>query len=574
MLDPFMYFWNLLGRNKRAFIIMMLTSISTGLLRFINTTYSIAVIGLVHRYRMRLTTIFWFLLIVQTLLALLQTYIYMVQTRILREELSIYRYLTRKHWNTVVRRLFHCASYEWLMENATKSSVVQHMTVVHTDLNRIIQILPRCVVQVVYSTIIFFITLRISPLLSIAYLFVQVGASIYMYYANQHKLGKIMLIKTLTANFSKCTNNIFGTLFDTVLNRNKGTMNEESVTKYLDRNYKSLNREWSKKIIFERRVGNELIAVFYIFHCLLIVFFLFTSLDNFETFLTIFLWIRSIFSSLEYLLIDLSSATVEMHMFNIDFANLEDMYQATSQPRILYRQFTPFSKYQIEMNAFTYVYKDNSKFSLVLEKPLIFSYDDIVLIDGNTGSGKSTLLKIMRSIHNVPEIRLRYRDDDEKHNGSWRLLDNGWANLTDTICFCQQSANVFVDNGLYHIVSGTFPGERYNRELVEKALTIADIPEQLWDRKRITQSSVSGGERQRIAIARVIYRILLQNDRNIIILDEIDANLDEQTAKRIFDRIFELCKGKLIFIVAHTPSIKQLQNITKVINVKNGCISA
>jgi ABC-type transport system involved in cytochrome bd biosynthesis fused ATPase/permease subunit len=574
MLDPFMYFWNLLGRNKRAFILMMLTSICTGLLRFINSTYSIAVIGLVHHYRMRLTTIFWFILIVQTLLALLQIYIYIGQLWVLREELSIIRYLIRKHWNTVLRRLFHCASYEWLMENSSKSSIVQHMTIVHADLNRLLQIIPRCIVGVLYSIIIFFVTVRISLLLSAAYLLIQVSASIYMYYVNQHKLEKIMLLKTLTAKFSKCTNNIFGTLFDTVLNRSKGTMNEETATRYLDRNCKSLNRELSRKIMFERRVGSELITLFYIFHCLLIVFFLFTSLDNFEKFMAIFLWIRSIFTSLEYLLTEVSSAAVEMHMVNIDFANLEDMYRATSQPRTLYRQFTPFSKYQIEMNSFNYMYKDNSKFGLALEKPLVFNYDDIVLIDGDTGSGKSTLLKIMRSIHNVPELRLRYRDDDEKHNGSWRLLDNGWANLTDTICFCQQSANVFVDNGLYYIVSGTFPGERYNRELVERALRIADIPEQLWDRKSITQSSVSGGECQRIAIARVIHRILQQDDRNIIILDEIDANLDEHTAKRIFNRIFELCPGKLIFIVAHTPSIKQLKNITKVINVKNGYISA
>lgn len=549
---------------------MMLTSICRGLLRFINATYSIAVIGLVHHYRMRLTTIFWFILVVQSLMALLQVYIYVGQVWVLREELSFFRYLVRKHWNTVLRRLFHCASYEWLMENSNKTSIAQHLAAVHVDLNRMAQLISRCISQIIYSTIIVIITIRISLWLSIVYMAVLVSITIYMYYVNQHKLEQIMNLRKLNVKFLKCTNNVFGSLFDSVLNNNN---NEHSVSRYIDRNCKALNRELSIKQIFERRTGLELISVFYIFHCLLIIVFLFTNLNNFDVFIVIFLWIRSIFSGLEYLLIDLSTAAVEMHMFNVNFSNLEDLYRATAQPRHLYRQFIPSGKYQIEVGAFNYIYADNPHFSLVLEQPLLFNHNDIILIDGETGSGKSTLLKIIRSIHNVTDARVRYRDDDDKYQGKWRLLDNGWANLTDCICFCQQSGTVFVDNGLYHIVSSTFPGDRYNVELVEKALRLADIPEKLWTRKSITQNSVSGGERQRITIARVLYRILLQDDRGIIILDEIDSNIDEQTSKRIFDRIFELCHNKLIFIVAHTPSIKKLTNITKVIKVDNGRIT-
>lgn len=573
LIAPLMYFWNLLGRHKRSFVFMLLTSICRGLLRLINTVYAVAIIAIIYQYRMRLTTIFWFLLIVQSLLALLQIYIYTGQMWVLQQESALFRYLIRKHWNIILRRIFNSASYEWLLEHSNETSLVQHITSVHNDLNRIMQIIPRCIIQIIYSLIISIVTLRISFILSIIYLLIQFCIGGYIYYENQSKIQQILLLQKLNVKFNKSANNVFGTMFDAVINNNKDSSNEKSITRYLDYHCKSLYRELSKKQMADRRTGIELIAVFYIFHCLIIVIFLFTYLDNFENFIAVFLWIRSIFASLEYLLTDLSTTTVDMQLFNIGFSNLQYVYDATSKKRTTFRQFTPSPQYELQMDIFRYVYRDNTNFMLTLEEPLTLVHNDVVLVDGKTGSGKTTFLKILRSIHEVPGLKLRYRDDNIKYGGSWRLLNDGWANLMSNICFCQQSGTVFVDNCMFNIVSSTFPGEQYDRVLVERALRLADVPEQLWDRKRITASTVAGGERQRISIARVLYRILRESNRSIIVLDEIDANLDEATSLKIFSEIFKLCKDKLVFIVAHTACIKNLEEITKVIHFENGNIS-
>lgn len=527
------------------------------------------VIGLIYHFRMRLTTIFWFILVVQTLLALMQAYLYTGELWILRQELLYYRYLSRKHWNCILHRIFNNASYEWIMQNTNETELVQQMSSLHAGLNRLLQELPRCVIQIIFSSIIMLITIKISVPLAVIYFIMQIGIVIFIINSS-NKAAEKRIDHKLTENFFKSARNIFGTMFDAVLNN---TNSETAITTYFDDNCRKLNQEFSRKQYSDRRSGLDIISIFYILHCIVIVFFLFISLDNIEQFITIYLWIRTIFIGLQYLLIEISLSTVDLRLFETDFSNLHKIYIATSRKRKQYRQINLHKNYELEMDKFTYTYDSSNKFQLISEQMITFHSGDVILIDGKTGSGKSTLLKIIRSIYSVPTINLRYKNMDPDHGGEWINLDNGWHNLINSICFCQQSVTAFVDNSMYHIVSSTFPGENYDKDLAEKSMKIADIPEQLWDRETITHATVSGGERQRISIARIIYRILQEDNRNIIVLDEIDSNLDFATSQKIFEKILKICKNKIVLIVAHSPCIKELKQITKVIRIENGHIT-
>ena len=75
---------------------------------------------------------------------------------------------------------------------------------------------------------------------------------------------------------------------------------------------------------------------------------------------------------------------------------------------------------------------------------------------------------------------------------------------------------------------------------------------------------VSGGERQRINLARGL--IL---NREILVLDEITANLDPKTTKKIWEFIFREYKDKTIIAISHTPEL--LNHVNKVIEFNNGC---
>ncbi|MBD5398863.1 ATP-binding cassette domain-containing protein, partial [bacterium] len=74
---------------------------------------------------------------------------------------------------------------------------------------------------------------------------------------------------------------------------------------------------------------------------------------------------------------------------------------------------------------------------------------------------------------------------------------------------------------------------------------------------------VSGGERQRINLARG----LLLN-RDILVLDEITANLDPVTTERIWNYIFKDYKEKTIVAISHEKGL--LQHTNKVVRFRNG----
>lgn len=117
-------------------------------------------------------------------------------------------------------------------------------------------------------------------------------------------------------------------------------------------------------------------------------------------------------------------------------------------------------------------------------------------------------------------------------------------------------------------------GEIIDDELVEKVSKIAGFDEVVAKDERGYDAQIgtefgglefSGGERQRLAFARVLYR-----GAPIIILDEPDAKLDPETANRVMDRIFQIKGATIIMIVHHVALAARCD---KVIVVKDGEIA-
>lgn len=76
---------------------------------------------------------------------------------------------------------------------------------------------------------------------------------------------------------------------------------------------------------------------------------------------------------------------------------------------------------------------------------------------------------------------------------------------------------------------------------------------------------VSGGQKQRLMIARALYK-----DPDILFLDEATSSLDANNERTIVDNINNLRKGKTIVIAAHRLST--VQNADKIIYIKEGRI--
>ena len=78
-------------------------------------------------------------------------------------------------------------------------------------------------------------------------------------------------------------------------------------------------------------------------------------------------------------------------------------------------------------------------------------------------------------------------------------------------------------------------------------------------------STLSGGEKQRLSIARAFLK-----DSPIVILDEISAALDVENEKKIQDSLNSLIKNKTVIVISHR--LKSIENVDKIIVLDNGIV--
>ena len=78
-------------------------------------------------------------------------------------------------------------------------------------------------------------------------------------------------------------------------------------------------------------------------------------------------------------------------------------------------------------------------------------------------------------------------------------------------------------------------------------------------------ASLSGGEKQRISIARAIMK-----DSPVIILDEATANVDPENEKELVEAIDALTREKTIFMIAHR--LKTVRNADQILVIDHGKI--
>ena len=171
---------------------------------------------------------------------------------------------------------------------------------------------------------------------------------------------------------------------------------------------------------------------------------------------------------------------------------------------------------------------------------------------GKTGSGKSTFINLI--------LGLLYPSEG---NISLSYLKAG---------FVPQSPYLFDDTIKNNIALGV-DEKKINLELVKKCIKNVQL-EKFMDSQVNGLDSVvgekgariSGGELQRLALARALYI-----EPDIIILDEPTSSLDEITEKKILDILKELSKKMTIIVVTH--NFDNLQYCDRVVKLENNLVS-
>ena len=178
-------------------------------------------------------------------------------------------------------------------------------------------------------------------------------------------------------------------------------------------------------------------------------------------------------------------------------------------------------------------------------------------IIGETGSGKSTLLNLIMCLIEPTSGQLKV---DEK------VLVNLPISWRKKISFVSQSAYL-LDDTILNNITFSQNNEPINEKKLNEAIDIACLKEfvensELKLKTTVGErgSKISGGELQRICIARAIYR-----ESEILILDEFTSALDEKTEKKIIDNIFKL--KKTIIIASHrVTTLKYCDDLYEVSN--------
>ena len=195
----------------------------------------------------------------------------------------------------------------------------------------------------------------------------------------------------------------------------------------------------------------------------------------------------------------------------------------------------------------------NTKPHISNETPIIIRKGDHILLQGESGSGKTSLLYTLKGMLKPEELVMTPSIDDIKNQSYLSLSSQK----------CIYSGN------LYDIISNYEDNPDSN--LIEESIKLARMEDKLNKNENINVDKLSGGERIRLIIARLIYALKKQPQYNILLFDEIDDNLNDVLAMEVANNLLSIFNDKTILYVTHNEKVKKL--FTKKIFVKKGALT-
>lgn len=177
----------------------------------------------------------------------------------------------------------------------------------------------------------------------------------------------------------------------------------------------------------------------------------------------------------------------------------------------------------------------------------------VTAVVGESGSGKTTLLKMLLGFYRAEE--------GDIYIGGTRLEDIRISSLRKNTGALMQEGYIFPDTIMGNIAPGV---ENPDAEKVAEAVRVARLkpmldmlPSGLQTRVGQGGHGLSQGQRQRILIARVVYR-----KPALLLLDEATSALDASNEKMIVENLAEFYAGRTVVVVAHRLStVRHADNI-------------
>lgn len=212
---------------------------------------------------------------------------------------------------------------------------------------------------------------------------------------------------------------------------------------------------------------------------------------------------------------------------------------------------------QIEINNLSFRYEDESHHIQTLENiDLVLNKGQKIALVGESGSGKSTLMSIIRGLTIAHKAKIKADGKDLK---DLRCLSN-------IATLIPQDPEIFENTIEYNITMGMTK----NKREIEKAIKIAcfdkvagRLPQKLQTDIREKGVNLSGGEKQRLALARGIFAA---KNSSIVLLDEPTSSVDSTNELKIYRNLFGNFHDKCVVSSVHRLHLLPLFDMIYVFN--------
>jgi ABC-type lipoprotein export system ATPase subunit len=189
------------------------------------------------------------------------------------------------------------------------------------------------------------------------------------------------------------------------------------------------------------------------------------------------------------------------------------------------------------------------------------SQDELALLVGPSGSGKTTLLNLIAALARPDRGKIIV--GDLEITSLSRTAAARYRN--ERVGFIFQSYNLLPQlTALENVILPMLPSRRSDRRRAAELLDAVGLN----DRGSHRPSELSGGEQQRVAIARS-----LANDPALILADEPTGNLDDDNARKIAELLSRTCRerGKSLILVTHDRQV--IRSVDRVFDMRDGSLT-
>ena len=207
------------------------------------------------------------------------------------------------------------------------------------------------------------------------------------------------------------------------------------------------------------------------------------------------------------------------------------------------------------------IHKSINEISILNGIDISINEGEIVSVVGKSGAGKTTLLQILGTLEKPTTGSVLFNDKDV-----FQLNENELAAFRNkNIGFVFQSHHLLPEfTALENVCIPAYIAKSTKKSANERAKHLIDLMG-LSDRFNHKPSELSGGEQQRISVARA-----LMNNPQVVLADEPSGNLDSKTAESLHELFFKLreVNQQTFIIVTHNNKLADLAD--KKITIKDG----